>query len=100
MEALELPAGLRVIRPRVDRLDAKGAKAALELDLTADQATGEADPVVAEHLGGEAITADGPLEALPGGLGGGSVADSGGQAEPGVIVEDVHHPHLALVSEE
>src|SRR5580704_409528 len=55
---------------------------------------------VAEHLGREAITLDGPLEGFERSHCGRAGVDPSGQTKAGMVVEDVHDPDLGLVGEE
>ena len=55
MEALQFPDCLWVIGPSIDQLHAQLAEAAFEVDLHAMEATGEAQPVVRQHLGQQSI---------------------------------------------
>src|ERR1700694_2770466 len=100
VEALKLAEGLGMVGAGVDELHPEGGEAPFELHPGADQTAGETGRVVAQELARQTVAADGPLEALPGGLAGGAVSDPSGQAEPGMVVEDVHHPALFLVAKQ
>src|SRR5580698_9189575 len=84
----------------MDRGDPEPVETTFELHLTSDETPREAGPVVAEHLGWEAITLDGPLEGFERSHCGRAGVDPSGQTKAGMVVEDVHDPDLGLVGEE
>src|SRR5215203_2765445 len=89
VEALELAQCLRVGGGGVDQFDADLAELALERDLEAEQAAGEARVVVGEELAREAVRGRRLNETGPGGLTGRAGAGERGEQEAGVIIEAV-----------
>jgi hypothetical protein len=75
--------------------DAEGGEVSFELDLgSAEEPAGEAGAVVRHDMGGQAPPAGGVTEGIPGGLAARTVGHPGGKHDPGVVVDEVHDPHL------
>ena len=100
MEAFDLAAGLRVVGPGVSERDAAGVQGDLERDsAVAAVAAGEDGPVVAEQAGRIPIGGNGFAEA---GLDVGAFEHASGvagQAQPGVVVDQVQDLDVAAVGQ-
>ncbi len=93
--SFDLAAGLGMPGRRCDVPDPEGGEVPLELDLVAaEEPAGETGPVVRHDMGGQSPAAGGVAEGVPGGLAAGSAGHAGGEEDPGVVVDEVHDPHL------
>jgi hypothetical protein len=99
VEALELAEGLRMVGTGGDELDTRILEPALEGDLDSEQAPREDGAVVGQALTGQAVAGRGGAEAGPGGLARRRGAGERAQQEPGVVVEAVDDPSLAVIGE-
>jgi hypothetical protein len=100
LEALDLPAGLRMVCAGVVEPDPEPA----ELDLQGDSAAAAGEPgedgtVVGEHAGGDAPAQEGIFEGVDDVGAGDGASGEARQGEPGVVVEDVEDLHRCAVGE-
>src|SRR5579864_6603471 len=85
----------------MEELHPQGGQTSFELDRStaAQEPTGETRPVITQHLRRKAVASHGPFEAFPSGLTGWALAQTQGQAEPSMVIKDVHGPDRALVGQ-
>jgi hypothetical protein len=99
VEALHLAAGLRVIGRGVDALNAKAVELWLEGNATTPRLATEDGRVVAEEASRQPVILDRRIEGMEG-VGGLYRANSDrGQAEAGVVVDEVEDLDFARVSQ-